>query len=37
LRVGDKLSIEDDKGVIIFSMARESRSYDPNVDVSDVR
>jgi len=36
LRKGDKLYIEDDKGVIISFVVRESRSYDPKADASDV-
>jgi sortase (surface protein transpeptidase) len=36
LREGDKLYIEDDKGVIIYFVVRESRIYDPNADASDV-
>ncbi len=36
LRKGDKLYIEDDKGMIISFVVRESRRYDPNADTSDV-
>jgi LPXTG-site transpeptidase (sortase) family protein len=36
LRKGDKLYIEDDKGVIISFVVRESRRYDSNADASDV-
>lgn len=36
LRKGDKLSIEDDKGVIISFVVREIRRYDPNADTSGV-
>ena len=36
LRKGDKLYIEDDKGVIIPFVVRESRRYDPKADASDV-
>jgi LPXTG-site transpeptidase (sortase) family protein len=36
LHKGDKLYIEDDKGVIISFIVRESRSYDPKADASDV-
>jgi len=36
LRPGDKLYIEDDKGVIIIFVVRESRSYDPQADASGV-
>ena len=36
LRKGDKLYIEDDKGVIITFVVRESRRYNPNDDASDV-
>ena len=36
LRKGDKLYVEDDKGVIISFVVRESRRYDPNADASDV-
>jgi len=36
LRKGDKLYIEDDKGVIVSFVVRESRRYDPNDDASDV-
>jgi len=36
LRKGDKLYIEDDKGVIISFVVRESRGYNPNADASDV-
>lgn len=36
LREGDKLYIEDDRGVIISFVVRESRRYDPNADASDV-
>jgi len=36
LRKGDKLYIEDDKGVIVSFVVRESRRYDPEADASDV-
>ncbi len=36
LRKGDKLYIEDDKGVIVSFVVRESQRYDPNDDASDV-
>ena len=36
LNKGDKLYIEDDKGVIVSFVVRESRRYDPNEDASDV-
>jgi LPXTG-site transpeptidase (sortase) family protein len=36
LSEGDKLSVEDDKGVTITFVVRESRSYDPNADASAV-
>lgn len=36
LRQGDKLYVEDEKGVSITFVVRESRSYDPNADASDV-
>lgn len=36
LRKGDKLYIEDDKGMIISFVVRESRRYDPEADASDV-
>ncbi|MFY9457633.1 MAG: class F sortase [Candidatus Spechtbacterales bacterium] len=37
LRKGDKIYIEDDKGVIIsFFVVRESRRYDPKADASEV-
>lgn len=36
LNKGDKLSIEDDKGMIIFFVVREIRNYDPNADAVDV-
>jgi LPXTG-site transpeptidase (sortase) family protein len=36
LRKGDKLYIEDDKGVIISFVVRESRKYDPSADASEV-
>lgn len=36
LRQGDKLYIEDDKGVTIAFTVRESRSYDPKADALDV-
>lgn len=36
LRKGDKLYIEDEKGVIISFVVRESRRYDPGEDASDV-
>ena len=36
LRKGDKLYVEDDRGVITTFVVRESRRYDPNADASDV-
>ncbi|MDO8558807.1 MAG: class F sortase [bacterium] len=36
LRKGDVLYIEDDKGVIVSFVVRESRNYDPNADASDI-
>lgn len=36
LRKGDKLSIKDDKGTIITFVVRESKTYYPNADASDV-
>ncbi|MDP3778930.1 MAG: class F sortase [bacterium] len=36
LRKGDKLLIENDKGMIISFVVRESRRYNPNTDASDV-
>lgn len=36
LRKGDKIYVEDDKGVIIPFVVRESRRYDPEADASDV-
>lgn len=36
LRKGDKLFVEDDKGVTISFVVRESRRYDPKADASDV-
>ena len=36
LRKGDKLFIEDDKGVIVSFVVRESRRYDPSADASAV-
>lgn len=36
LQEGDKLYIQDDKGVIIAFVVRASRSYDPETDASDV-
>lgn len=36
LRKGDKLYVEDDKGIIVSFVVRESRRYDPNADVSSV-
>lgn len=36
LRKGDKLYIENEKGVIISFVVRESRRYDPEADASDV-
>jgi len=36
LRQGDKLFVEDDKGATISFVVRESRSYDPDADASDV-
>lgn len=36
LSQGDKLYIEDEKGIAISFVVRESRSYDPKADASDV-
>jgi len=36
LRKGDKLYVEDDKGVIISFVVRESRRYDPKAEASNV-
>ncbi len=36
LNKGDKLYIEDDKGMIITFVVRESRNYDPNADAIEV-
>ena len=36
LRKGDKVYIEDDKGVIISFVVRENRRYDPKADASDI-
>ena len=36
LRPGDKIYIEDEKGTTITFVVRESRSFDPNADASDV-
>jgi len=36
LRKGDKVYIEDDKGVIISFVMRENRRYDPKADASDI-
>lgn len=36
LRKGDKIYIEDEKGVMIVFAVRESRRYDPNADAADV-
>jgi LPXTG-site transpeptidase (sortase) family protein len=36
LKSGDKIIIEDDKGESIFFVVRESRSYDPNADATEV-
>ncbi|MDO8495583.1 MAG: class F sortase [bacterium] len=36
LRQGDRLYIEDDKGVVISFVVRESRRYDPKADASAV-
>jgi len=36
LRKGDKLYVEDNKGVIVSFVVREFRSYDPKADSSDV-
>jgi len=36
LRKGDKLYIEDDKGMIISFVVRESRKYDQKADASDI-
>ena len=36
LRKGDKVYIEDDKGILISFVVRESRRYDPKADATDV-
>lgn len=36
LRPGDKLSVTNDKGVIMSFIVRLSRSYDPNADAKDI-
>ncbi|MFA5993898.1 MAG: class F sortase [Parcubacteria group bacterium] len=36
LNKGDKLYIEDDKGVVIAFVVRESRNYDPTADAVEV-
>ncbi|MDO8435183.1 MAG: class F sortase [bacterium] len=36
LRKGDKVYIEDDKGVVISFVVRESRRYEPKADASNV-
>jgi len=36
LKRGDKIYIEDDKGMIISFVVRESKRYDPKADASDV-
>lgn len=36
LRADDKLFVEDDKGVTISFIVRESKSYDPSANASDV-
>ena len=36
LSKGDKLYVEDDKGLIITFIMRESREYDPEADASDI-
>ena len=36
LRKGDKIYVEDENGVIITFVVRESRRYDPNASVGDV-
>jgi LPXTG-site transpeptidase (sortase) family protein len=36
LKEGDRLYVEDEKGVIISFVVRESRRYDPKADASDV-
>ncbi len=36
LRKGDKIYIEDDKGVIITFVVRETRRYDPKANTSDI-
>jgi len=36
LQKGDKVTVEDDKGEIIYFVVRESRSYDPDADATDV-
>lgn len=36
LKVGDKVSIVDQKGVTITFIVRESRKYDPNADAANV-
>lgn len=36
LKRGDKLYVEDEKGVIISFVVRESRRYDPSIDANEV-
>lgn len=36
LKPGDKFSVTNDKGVVFTFIVRESRSYDPNADATDV-
>ncbi len=36
LQTGDKVYIEDDKGLVISFVVREIRSYDPKADATDV-
>ena len=36
LKVGDTLSVNDEKGLVTSFVVRESRSYDPNADASSV-
>lgn len=36
LRKGDKIYLEDDKGIIVTFIVRESRTYDAKADASDV-
>jgi LPXTG-site transpeptidase (sortase) family protein len=36
LRTGDKVYLEDDKGIIVSFVVRENRRYDAKADASDV-